>query len=101
MVSGLRPTRPPKPDDGAEGEGHAAPEPYSFSYAVDDPESGASSSREETQDASGEIVGKKKMSAIYILFKYYLIFYYFNVIININIDINPPKYPYSECKLKN
>jgi hypothetical protein len=55
----LRPIRPQPSDEGEPAEGHAAPEPYSFSYAVEDPESGAASSREETQDASGEIVGKK------------------------------------------
>lgn len=48
-----RPIRPPVIE-----EAHAAPEPYSFSYNVDDPETGAASSREETQDANGEIVGK-------------------------------------------
>ena len=57
-----RPQRPripqsrPQPTESDPG-GHPAPEPYSFSYSVDDPETGAASSREETQDANGEIVG--------------------------------------------
>nr|XP_046913271.1 translation initiation factor IF-2-like [Dermatophagoides farinae] len=36
---------------------HPAPEPYSFSYAVNDEESGAQLTREERQDAGGNIVG--------------------------------------------
>ena len=40
---------------------HPAPEPYAFSFSVDDTESGALTSREERQDASGEIVGKIKI----------------------------------------
>ena len=40
------------------GEAHPAPEPYAFSFSVDDTESGALTSREERQDASGEVVGK-------------------------------------------
>ncbi|CAG2164918.1 unnamed protein product, partial [Oppiella nova] len=52
------PSRPQQPEGEGEGEGHEpAPEPYSFSYSVDDPETGGSSSREETQDANGEITG--------------------------------------------
>jgi hypothetical protein len=38
-------------------EAHPAPEPYSFSYAVKDEESGVNLSREESQDAAGNIVG--------------------------------------------
>lgn len=44
--------------DEEEFGGHPAPEPYSFSYAVNDEESGAEVSREESQDAAGNIVGK-------------------------------------------
>lgn len=38
-------------------EAHPAPEPYSFSYAVKDDQSGVNLSREESQDAAGNIVG--------------------------------------------
>lgn len=40
----------------AEGP-HPAPEPYSFSFAVNDQETGAQLSREESQDRNGNIVG--------------------------------------------
>ena len=42
-----------------EAEGpHPAPEPYSFSYSVNDQESGSALTREESQDANGNVVGK-------------------------------------------
>lgn len=45
----------PQPDE-PEGP-HPAPEPYSFSYSVNDDESGAALTREESQDANGNVVG--------------------------------------------
>ncbi|KAH9415630.1 hypothetical protein DERP_000118 [Dermatophagoides pteronyssinus] len=46
----------PDSDDGS-GEQHPAPEPYSFSYSVNDEQSGSEISREESQDASGNVIG--------------------------------------------
>ncbi|OTF80078.1 cuticular protein-like protein, partial [Euroglyphus maynei] len=44
-------------NEGDDGGPHPAPEPYSFSFAVNDEESGAQLTREERQDAGGNIVG--------------------------------------------
>lgn len=54
------PSRPaPAPAPGGDEEEHnPAPEPYQFSYSVNDEESGSQLSREESQDAAGNIVGK-------------------------------------------
>lgn len=43
----------PQPEEGP----HPAPEPYSFSYSVNDEQSGAALTREESQDANGNVVG--------------------------------------------
>ncbi|XP_075585064.1 uncharacterized protein LOC124494897 isoform X1 [Dermatophagoides farinae] len=43
--------------DGDDDNQHPAPEPYTFSYAVNDEQSGSEMSREESQDANGNIVG--------------------------------------------
>ncbi|XP_054152862.1 uncharacterized protein LOC128951640 [Oppia nitens] len=53
-----QPQRPEESGGEADpGDHEPLPEPYKFSYSVDDPDTGASSSREESQDANGEIVG--------------------------------------------
>lgn len=40
-----------------EDSSHPSPEPYSFSYGFSDEENGSEVSREESQDASGNIIG--------------------------------------------
>lgn len=59
--SAVLPNIPSRPSSAAAGgeaeEQHPAPEPYSFSYAVNDPETGSELAREESQDAAGNVVG--------------------------------------------